>query len=80
MPANPAHFYKLGGPNTRKVADGFLSIAPFCVRVHTWAAYLANREECVKILHYLLICPDIRRWAFFVGLLATSRPSGPAGA
>ena len=46
MLANPAHFYKLGGPNTRKVADGFLSIAPFCVRVHTWAAYLANREEC----------------------------------
>lgn len=46
MPANPAHVYKLGGPNTRKVADGFLSIAPFCVRVHTWAAYLANREEC----------------------------------
>ena len=29
---------------------------------------------------YLLICPDIRRCAFFVGLLATSSPSGPAGA
>lgn len=35
MPANPAHFYKLGGPTSRKVADVFLSIAQYGVRVHT---------------------------------------------
>lgn len=29
---------------------------------------------------YLFIWPDIRRFALLVGLLATSRPSGPAGA
>ena len=29
---------------------------------------------------YLFIWPDIRRFALLVGLLATSRPSGPTGA
>lgn len=35
MPANPAHFYKLGGPNTGKIAGDFSSIAQYGVRVYT---------------------------------------------
>ena len=43
--------------------------------------FVGDDESLAGVLIlYLLICPDIRRWAFFVGLLATSSPSGPAGA